>query len=162
MTQLVHTMFLSNNGPSFHLWWKENLVKHREVSKYYETDCLQNFILLFMLLLTTKFVKTIIFRIEFCLSCEKNVLKQTWHSFNTKFQTQWKDREKSYHVTIIWGLFCHSIALILGLNSLKDLRVTKNVKEIKFGGVSGELESKKVPEKMTHKICKTNFCFHVK
>ena len=32
-------MFLSNNGPSFHLWWKENLVKHREVSKYYETDC---------------------------------------------------------------------------------------------------------------------------
>ena len=39
MRQLVHTMFLSNNGPSFHLWWKENLVKHREVSKYYETDC---------------------------------------------------------------------------------------------------------------------------
>ena len=32
-------MFLSNNGPSFHLWGKENLVKHREVSKYYETDC---------------------------------------------------------------------------------------------------------------------------
>ena len=32
-------MFLSNNGPSFHLWWKKNLVKHREVSKYYETDC---------------------------------------------------------------------------------------------------------------------------
>ena len=32
-------MFLSNNGPSFHLWWKENLVKDREVSKYYETDC---------------------------------------------------------------------------------------------------------------------------
>ena len=88
--------------------------------------------------------KTIIFRIEFCLSCEKNVLKQTWHSFNTKFQTQWKDRESSYHVTIILGLFCHSIALILALNSVKDLRVTKNVKEIKFEGVWGELESKKV------------------
>ena len=39
MRQLVHTMSLSDNGPSFHLWWKENLVKHREVSKYYETDC---------------------------------------------------------------------------------------------------------------------------
>ena len=72
------------------------------------------------------------------------MLKQTWHSFNTKFQTQWKDRESSYHVTIIVGLFCHSIALIFALNSVKDLRVTKNVKEIKFGGVWGELESKKV------------------
>ena len=72
------------------------------------------------------------------------MLKQTWHSFNTKFQTQWKDRESSYHVRIILGLFCNSVALILGLNSLKDLRVTKNVKEIKFGRVGGELESKKV------------------
>ena len=72
------------------------------------------------------------------------MLKQTWHSFNTKFQTQWKDRESSYHVRIILGLFCNSIALILGLNSVKDLRVTtKNVKEIKFQGVWGELESKK-------------------
>ena len=32
-------MFVSNNRPSFHLWWKENLVKHQKVSKYYETDC---------------------------------------------------------------------------------------------------------------------------
>ena len=37
--QLVYTMFISNNRPSFHLWWKENLVKHQKVSKYYETDC---------------------------------------------------------------------------------------------------------------------------
>ena len=72
------------------------------------------------------------------------MLKQTWHSFNTKFQTQWKDRESSYHVRIILGHFCHSIALILGLNSVKDLRVTtKNVKEIKFEGVWFDLESKK-------------------
>ena len=72
------------------------------------------------------------------------MLKQTWHSLNTKFQTQWKDRESSYHVMIILGPFCHSIALIWGLNSVKDLRVTKNVKEINFEGVWGELESKKV------------------
>ena len=72
------------------------------------------------------------------------MLKQTWHSFNTKFQTQWKDRESSDQVRIILGLFCHSITLILGLNSGKDLRVTKNVKEIKFEGVWGELESKTI------------------
>ena len=39
MRQLVYTMFISNNHPSFHLWWKENLVKHQKLSKYYETDC---------------------------------------------------------------------------------------------------------------------------
>ena len=72
------------------------------------------------------------------------MLKQTWHSFKTKFQTQWKDRESSYHVWILIGLFCHSIALILGFNSVEDLRVNKNVKEIKFEGLWGELESKKV------------------
>ena len=33
------TMFISNNRTSFPLSWKENLVKHREVSKYYENNC---------------------------------------------------------------------------------------------------------------------------
>ena len=72
------------------------------------------------------------------------MLKQTWHSFNTKSQTQGKDGESSYQVRIILGFFCHSIALILGLNSVKDFRVVKNVKEIKFEGVLGELDSRKV------------------
>ena len=40
---------------SFHLWSKENLVKHRKVSKYYEIDCLQGFALRFMLLLAVIF-----------------------------------------------------------------------------------------------------------
>ena len=39
MTQLVYTMFIINNCASFHLCWKENLVKHQKVSKYYENDC---------------------------------------------------------------------------------------------------------------------------
>ena len=32
-------MFITNNYNSFHLWWKENLVKHQNVSKYYDQDC---------------------------------------------------------------------------------------------------------------------------
>ena len=32
-------MFVSNNGPSFHLWLEENLVKHQKVSKCYEKYC---------------------------------------------------------------------------------------------------------------------------
>ena len=37
--QLVYTMLISNNRTSFHLWRKENLVKHQRVLKYYENDC---------------------------------------------------------------------------------------------------------------------------
>ena len=31
-------MFISNNRASFHLRWKESLVKHRKVSKYYAIE----------------------------------------------------------------------------------------------------------------------------
>ena len=41
-------MFITNNRATLHLWWKENLVKHQKVSKYYENDCLKNFLVLFM------------------------------------------------------------------------------------------------------------------
>ena len=37
--QLVYTMFITYNHDSFHLWWKENFVKHQKVSKYYGQDC---------------------------------------------------------------------------------------------------------------------------
>ena len=43
----------------------------------------------------------------------------------------------------ILGLFCHLIALILGHNSVKGLRVTKKVKSINFKGVWDELKSQK-------------------
>ena len=38
--QLVYTMFISNNRPSFHLSGNENSLKHRRVSKYHENDAL--------------------------------------------------------------------------------------------------------------------------
>ena len=31
-------MFITDNRSLFHWWWKENLVKHQKVSKYYEND----------------------------------------------------------------------------------------------------------------------------
>ena len=55
--QLLYTMFITNNHASFHLWQKENLVKYQKVSKCYVRDCLQNFILLFIFLLTALVVK---------------------------------------------------------------------------------------------------------
>ena len=56
--------------------------------------------------------------------------------------------------------FCH---LITPGFSVKGLRVTKIVKDVKFEGVLVELESKKkFPETITHKIFETNSSFHVK
>ena len=61
-------MSVSNNRKSFHLWEKESLVKHQKVSKCYAIDCLQNFFLLFMSVLTVNLLKVIIFILEFVLS----------------------------------------------------------------------------------------------
>ena len=47
------------------------MTKHQNVLKYYENDSLQNFILLFMFLLTAKLVEIVIFRLELSLSCKK-------------------------------------------------------------------------------------------
>ena len=45
---------------------------------------------------------------------------------------------------------------------MKDFRLTKNAKEIKFGGVWYEVEKKKFPEIITHKIFEINSSLHVK
>ena len=31
--------FISNNDALFHFWWKENLLNHQKVWKYYKYDC---------------------------------------------------------------------------------------------------------------------------
>ena len=46
-----------NNHPSFLFWRKEDLVKHQKFSKDYDHDCLQNFILFLVSLLTAPTVK---------------------------------------------------------------------------------------------------------
>ena len=52
----------------------------------------------------------------------------------------------------IFACFCNLIALTLGENSAKDLRVTTTFK-FKFEWVSGKLESKRsCPETIIHKI----------
>ena len=50
----------------------------------------------------------------------------------------------SYQVRQLSGVFCHLLVLILGQNGVKGLRVTKNIKRMKFEGVWGELELKKL------------------
>ena len=96
-----------------------------------------------MFLLAVKFVKNCHILVTIFSIFLKNVLKQTRSSFNIKFQPQWKDRKSSHQVRQGLGLSGHLIALTLDENHVKGRRVTKNVTEIKFEGVWGELELKK-------------------
>ena len=47
---------------------KGKLAKHQKASKYYENDCVQNFLLLLMILVTAKYLRTVIYRLESTLS----------------------------------------------------------------------------------------------
>ena len=57
--------------------------------------------------------KTVIVSLKFTLSFLKNVIDQAWVAFNTKFEPQWKDQEKSCQLRHILALFCKLVALIL-------------------------------------------------
>ena len=72
----------------------------------------------------------------------KNRPKTNLKSFNTKFRPQWKSRKSGNQVRQILAHFCNLIALILGWNCTKGIRVTKIVKEIKFEWVLVELGAK--------------------
>ena len=148
MRHLVYTILISNNRPSFHLCWKENLGKLQQVSKYYGKDCLQIFLLLFMSFLPTKFVKNSHIWVKIYFIFLKNVLKQTQKSFNTKFQAQWKACSSSYQLKQILAVFCNLIPLILGQSSVEVLVVKEIFKEIKFEEVLDKLQSKKMFQKI--------------
>ena len=96
-----------------------------------------------MYLLTAKFVKNSYIQATIYFISLKNTLKQTWNPCNTKFHPQQKHQKSSYQVRRTLALFCNLICLISGHNSIKALRVTKIVKEIKFEEVWGKLKSKK-------------------
>ena len=84
-------------------------------------------------------------------------------SSNTKFGPHWKDVKSSYLVKQILELFRKFVTLTLGSNCVKDLGVTKIVKEIKFKGTWRKLEPKKnSPEATTEKLFEKNSSLQVK
>ena len=156
-------MFISNNRPSLPLWWKENLVKHQQVSKYYENDSPQNFLLVFKFSIPTKFVRNSHIWAKIYFMFLENVLKQTWNSFNTKFEDQSKSWKNSYQVKQILALFCYLIPPILVYSSVEGLRVNKIVKRNQvWKGLWWARIKKMVPETITHEMSETNSSFHVK
>ena len=69
---------------------------------------------------------------------------KNWSSFKTKFQTPWIDWKYSYQVRQVLAPFSNLIALMLGYNSVNNLRVTKIVKKITLERVWDESDSKNV------------------
>ena len=144
MPQLVYSVFTSNNGRSYYLREKENLVKHQKslkiLWKWLPGKFYFGFYVFTHSYICLRFVDIWV-RIYFIFP--RNVVKKLWKPFNIKFQLQWKSRKSSYQVRQILTLICSLIALILGKKSAENLRVTKMFKEINFEGASAELESKK-------------------
>ena len=100
------------------------------------------FFLQFMSFLTVLTVKNshILTGIFFIFLKER--LRPNSKSCKTIFGPQRKDRKSSYHVRQISALFCKLVALNLGQNCVKDIKVTKIVKQIKFQGTWAILEAK--------------------
>ena len=92
--QLAYTMFITNIHASFQLWWKENLVKLQKVSKYYDHDCLQNFIWLLRSWLTAPIVKSshILVRVYFIFLKKRR--RPNLEVFKYKILTSVKRSEK--------------------------------------------------------------------
>ena len=108
MRQLVHTMFIANDHNSFHLWWQENFVKHQKVLKYYDQDCLKNFLLLFMSLLSASIVKNSHFCDWTLLNLSKKRRRPTFKGLNTKFGPQWEGRKSSYQRNLSVAILSHT------------------------------------------------------
>ena len=142
MRKLVYTTFITNNHDSFHLWWNENLVKHWKVSKYYDQDCLKNFLLDLMSLLGVPIFLKSHFLAEIHFIFLKTHPRYNFKGFQYKIWIQWKDRKSSYQVKQILSLPCKFATPILDEKYVKSLRITKIVKQIKFEGDCGELEAK--------------------
>ena len=64
---------------------KKNLLNHHKASQFFEYDCLQSFLLLFMSLLTTLIVKNSYIFPGVDIIFLENVLHHTWNTFNTEF-----------------------------------------------------------------------------
>ena len=132
-------MYITNNHASFHLWWKKSLVKYQKVLKYYVHDCLQNFLLLLMFLLTAPMLKTVIFWLEFTLF----FWKTSWSKLKSLLIPNLDLSEKigSHQVRQDLALFNNLLALILNWNCVKSLVVTKIVQKIMFERDWDELEA---------------------
>ena len=84
---------------------------------------------------------------------KKNVLHQTFKSFNTTFGPRWKGLKIIYQVRQALAIFRNLVALVLGQNCIENLRITKYIEKINFEEVWGQVRSKSLfPETILENI----------
>ena len=89
LSDVLGTMSISNNCAFFHLWWKENLVKHQNVSKYYENYCRQ------ILDLGKQF--NLMIRLEnFLKTSSQDVMMTSWRCLEDVFARHLEEVLKTY------------------------------------------------------------------
>ena len=89
LSNILGTMSISNNHAFFHLWWKENLVKYQNVSKYYENYCRQ------ILDLGKQF--NLMIRLEkFLKTSSQDVLMTPWRCLEDVFARHLEEVLKTY------------------------------------------------------------------
>ena len=114
MRQLGYTMFISYNRSPFHFWWKEHLIKHQKVSKYYENDCSCFWV---------KLSLDIVLLIDFWLIEEKTSCQNLWHKFAmTSTFTKILHEATTLSVMVLWNV---SMKLSCRSSQCKWLRITK-------------------------------------
>ena len=110
MRQLVYTMFISNNRPSFVV--KEKFGKTSESVKILWNWLSAKFSFAFYVL-TNKFVKSSRIQARIFFIFLKNFLKQTWNSFKPNFNLGEKIGKALINYGKFSDFFCYLIALIL-------------------------------------------------
>ena len=111
-------MFININCASFHLWCKENLLKHQRASKYYENDC-------------SCFVGCGLQGHLFCpllFACIRPTKSETGTFRN--FLQLWKQHRMTY--LIVWMILHHSFYANTSFLSWKTSFVLWNLKEKTF------------------------------
>ena len=128
-------LFVKSGGNSYIqvYYWESGFVTLVVKGKFAQpsTTSFQNFINMVVFKILFAFLTALLVKYGFILAGIYFIfMKKSWKTFNIKFGPQWKDRESSFEVKHILRPFCKLVALILGYNCTKELRITKISKKI--------------------------------
>ena len=140
---------MSNNQASFYLWWMENLLSHQNILKYYEHECLKNFVLLVMPLFSVLFVKSSYILTGICFAFLRNHPRRDLKGFQYQIRSSVKGSGKQLPCKTNFRLFLEISYSDFSRNSVKGFRVTKIFDQIKFEGVWGELEARNCSQRQS-------------
>ena len=113
--------------------------------------------LLATLIVKNSYILAAIYNI-FLKKCPRPKLK----GFKYSLKTHWKDQKSSNKVRPVLAHFCKLVSLILDFDSVKDVRVTKIVKQMNFKETWGKLKKIHFEETIIDKMFEKYSSFHTK